>query len=154
MTESLINVTSLYEESRKERLAKVQEIEREMVTRWMTILTKQHIEEKIKEAHTSRVEQALLVDEHYDESIYELINTSKLFYKAHAPYTVSVKEHIQSLFDMGSVLVEHREKVGRVLITVYWGDGKLQALANEIPDCMPLIFSLCLCALCCMSCGH
>lgn len=137
----LISVSVLYENNVKERQA----LEQAVVTRWLTILTRDHIEEKIKAALKSGNQVAVLIDEQFECHL----DINRIFKEPMIPYEKSIHHHIVSLVENTLYLrVSCTEKDRHVLISVKWGDDE------AVDDCIRCTSCCLLCCLCCMCLSH
>lgn len=137
----LISVSVLYENNLKEQQA----LEQALVTRWLTILTQDHIEEKIKAALKSGKQVAVLIDEQFE---YHL-DINRVFKEPMIPYEKSIHHHIVSLMENTMYLhVSCIEKDGHVLVSVEWGNDE------AVDDCIRCTGCCFLCCLCCICLSH
>ncbi len=148
----LIDVSVLCNAALKEQEALALEVGKEMIARWLRVLTREHIEEKIKEAIKAKKEIALLVDEDVDPLLAPHIPLTRLMREVWPPHTVSVFEHIRSLLDTQTANVDHNMSANHVIICVVWGDPLEKCLRDD--PCIPCFLCLCLSCLCCAVCGH
>lgn len=136
----LISVSVLYENNLNEQKA----LEQAVVTRWSTILTRDHIEEKIKAAIKSGKQVAVLIDEQFECHL----DINRVFRQPMIPYEKSIHHHIVSLMDNTVYLhVSCTEKDRHVLIRVEWGD-------DGAVDCIRCTSCCFLCCLCCVCLSH
>jgi len=146
--DELVSVVTLTEENEREREAAIEQESLQIIRRWINVLTKKHLEEKIKEALTSRNEHAILVDEMIPQS---LINPYNLYYCVHPSMTTNVRDHIESLLatNGGTRVSCTVEQGNRIVITLFWGNGYLKHMASELSalgGCATWFFC---CSLCC-----
>lgn len=137
----LISVSVLYENNLKEQQA----LEQAVVTRWLTILTRDHIEEKIKAALKSGKQVAVLIDEQFECHL----DINRVFKEPMIPYEKSIHHHIISLMENTAYLhVSCTEKDRHVLISVEWCNDE------AVADCIGGTSCCFLFCLCCMCLGH
>jgi len=137
----LISVSVLYEDNLKEQQA----LEQAVVTRWLTILTRDHIEEKIKAALKSGKQVAVLIDEQFECHL----DINRVFKEPMIPYEKSIHNHIVSLMENTTYLhVSCTEKDRHVSVSVEWGNDK------ALDDCIGCASCCFLCCLCCVCLSH
>lgn len=152
--EKLVSVKVLYEaystEQNEIEFAAIDAV----IKRWMSILTKEYIAEKIKQAHTGKDEYAVLIDERLPHSTTHQ-SSDVLFHNVYPPYTVSVSQHIKTVLDTNGVFIVYGvEEFRRATLTLYWGSGTYKAFLIAMKPCIAGCFCTGLCCCLCWPCWH
>lgn len=149
---TLIDVTVLCDLYDREQEGVTVETGKERVTRWLKILTREHIEEKIKEAIKSGKRRVSLVDEEVEPKLARHIHLSRLVREIWPPHTTSVFEHIQSLLDTKTATISYSMERTHISILVDWSSPI--DLLKEDPCPGYCSFCLCLCCISWILCHH
>lgn len=174
MSDALIDIRSLEREAEEKRQSVLREREKEIIDRWMSLLTSEYIRATINES-LMKNRNALdryriyLIDEainlgitiwDIDDDKYQ-INIESIIEEVHPPYKFSIRELIESRVDTKSTILSYGKTSKRLCVALDARNEWLRTLngnpAEKMDSCVILCGSItsimgCLCCCCCKMC--